>query len=69
MRLEMQHHNATHQSNATPCGCLLQDTIPQLAYVCTYIGEVYDRETHEHLVRAGFGVGRWLMPLAYDTGL
>ena len=43
---------------------MLQDTIPQHAYVCTYIGEVYDRETHEHLVRArsgGGGLRRWLM--------
>lgn len=31
----------------------LQDTIPQFSFVVMYVGEVYEREEHEHLVRAG----------------
>ena len=59
-RTATTHGNTPEQCNTT---CMLQDTIPQHAYVCTYIGEVYDRETHEHLVsEGGWGLrsmGRW----------
>lgn len=35
-----------------------QDTIPQYSFVMLYMGEVYDREEHEHLV--SLGRGSWL---------
>lgn len=46
------HSHIRHLHNPMPSlvHALPQDTIPQYAFVVMYMGEVYQREEHEHLV-------------------